>query len=129
MPLWITVDAEASPISIGNRARAKIINYSSKISRGTTPTMTAFKGIVAMFAQIDAKALKLKWLGWAFIAIGPTEPAKWKQVLPATINGLPTARTTPVRTKIRSQPRNTSLAPALCPATTTTPLSPAPSSS
>lgn len=87
MPLYLTTDSEASPISRGLGGRGPKLSIEATIVRWTTPDLDTSKKIYNMLNDLNANIHRLQWMGWCLLALGSSEPyADLRTRLPFIIN-------------------------------------------
>lgn len=89
MPLYLTTDAECSPMDLGLSASGPKASVEASIQRWQTPEIGTFKKLFILFDKLQANIHRLQWIGWSFLAIGLSEPfADWRARLPFLINNV-----------------------------------------
>ena len=89
LPLYLTTDGAASPMNRGQTAFGPKASIDAIISRWNTPDLETFKKLFDFFDLLDANIQRLQWIGWCFLALGPSEPhGDWKKRLPFTVNNI-----------------------------------------
>ena len=87
MPLYLTTDAEFSPMDLGRTASGPKASVEASIEPWQTPRIGTFKKPFALFDELGANIHQLEWIGWGFLALGVSEPyPDRKKRLPFTVN-------------------------------------------
>lgn len=89
MPLYLTTDAECSPMDLGLSASGPKASVEASIQRWQTPEIETFKKLFIVFDKLQANIHRIQWIGWGFLALGVSEPyADWRARLPFLINNI-----------------------------------------
>ncbi|MCJ1471191.1 hypothetical protein MMC07_009839 [Pseudocyphellaria aurata] len=89
MPLYLTTEAECSPMDLGISAGGPKASVEASIQRWQTPDIEIFKKLFDLFDKLQANIHRVQWIGWSFLALGRSEPfADWRKRLPFLINNI-----------------------------------------
>ncbi|MCJ1385699.1 hypothetical protein MMC17_008822 [Xylographa soralifera] len=66
--LWLTTNADASPLDIGRPGHGPKITVDEAIARDKTPAKTAMIKVFEAFDKLGIPLIKLQWIGWCLLA-------------------------------------------------------------